>query len=87
MKSTNTLGNDDRGLRKFLRSQKIQPNVANMERIGRELRRTDAQNAALVARSKERARETGAPVTFDAKGAVEPRVRALMERKLRERGS
>lgn len=85
MKSTNSHGNTAKEVRKWLRSQKMKTDVATVERVGAALRKTQAENERDVARSKEIERETGRAATFDGRGAVEPRVRALMERKLAER--
>lgn len=79
MASSNSHGNDNRGVRRFLRENGVAPTAANVERIGRELRRTPAQNEALVKRHKEMERERGLPSTTlpdgrDAKKVYRERV-------------
>lgn len=77
-----SIGNSDRSLRKFLRKVGVKPNVANMERIGKEVRMSHAEHEA----SLRAARETKA-VLRDMQGRdVHAMRRAQVERELRSRG-
>ena len=77
---SNAHGNTGRDIRKFLRENGIKPTIANVERIGREVRRGESANERVESEAKER----GEP-TRDAQGPVEPRVRAHVQRELRAR--
>lgn len=79
---SNTLGNDNRGIRKFLRENGYRPTVAMVERVQREVSRTPAQNEAIIKQAKER----GGPATVDSKGRdAQARAKAHVQRKLAER--
>ena len=76
-----SIGNSDRSLRKFLRSRGVKPSVANMERIGKEVRMTQAEHE----RTLKQARETKA-VLRDAQGSdVHAMRRAEVQRELASR--
>ena len=49
-----SVGNTNRDLRRFCRENGVPPTIANIERIGREVRRTESQNERVVRESKER---------------------------------
>ena len=76
-KSSNSHGNDARGVRRFLRSIGMKPNAANTERMGKELRRTESQNEQVQREGKER----GFGLR-DEKGDVIARRRAEVQRSL-----
>ena len=78
---TNSHGNTNRDIRKFLRETGVKANVANVERIGREVRRTEAQNEQAEKFAKERGDQLS-----DERGPVEQRIRERVQRELRERG-
>ena len=81
IRMTNSYGNDGRGVRKFLRENGIKPSMANVERISREVRRSESEN-----RSVERiAKETGRGELRDEKGPVHPRVKAAVKKELAQR--
>lgn len=63
MPLSNSYGNDRRGLRRFLRSVNIPPNASNMERIGKEVRRTQSETERIQRASKEQGGGT-----YDARG-------------------
>ena len=86
---SNTHGNDNRGVRKFLRSINMKPSVENVERIGRELRRTEQENEHMDRIGKEQGRtrleDPHLPGTHNDTGNVEERVREQVQREMRER--
>lgn len=61
---TNSAGNTAKDVRKFLRKHGVAPNVAMVERIQREVSRTQSQNERVVAIHKE----LGGPATVDSRG-------------------
>lgn len=75
-------GNTGRDIRRFLREVGVKPSVSNVERIGREVRRTEAQNEALERTYREMAAERGLPLTVDERGDVKARVKRAVKRKL-----
>ena len=81
-KSSNSHGNDARGVRRFLRSIGMKPNAANTERMGKELRRTESQNETHEKIAKEIERERGVSGLHDEKGDVIARRRAQVQRSL-----
>ena len=84
---SNSHGNTARAVRRFLREHGVKPNAANVERIGRELRRTESQNDQTQSIHREMQREYGIPSTVDAKGDVKKRAKAAVKRELKQRGS
>lgn len=85
MTTNNSYGNDNRGIRRFLRENGVPPTVANVERIGKELRRTESQNDKVVKIHKEMEREHGIAATVDHKGDVHARVKRHVQRELEKR--
>lgn len=78
-----SIGNDDRSLRRFLRKVGVKPDVANMERIGKEVRMSQAEHEATL----KAARETKA-VLRDMQGRdVHAMRRAEVQRELASRKS
>jgi hypothetical protein len=90
-KSSNSAGNTNRDIRKFLREQGVKANAANVELIGREVRRTEAQNEQMDRIGREIARETGHSGLVNRQGqdagkaARERTKRALSARERQER--
>lgn len=82
---TNSHGNDNRGVRKFCRENGIPPTVANVERISREVRRSESENRAVERRHKELEATTGRPATYDQKGDVKARVVNAVQREIKNR--
>lgn len=79
---SNSAGNTNRDVRKFLRDHGIKASASNVELIGREVRRTMAQNEAVDKMHKELG--TG---LRDRKGRDAREVaKARVKRKLKERG-
>lgn len=70
VKLSNSGGNTDRDVRKFIRGMGGVANAENVARIGREVRRSEAENRRVEAEAKERGVDTR-----DAKGEVKPRVK------------
>lgn len=64
MRSTNSYGNDNRGVRRFLRESGIAPTAGNVERMAKELRRSQSENERMVRESKAR----GGPALVDRQG-------------------
>lgn len=84
-RSTNSAGNDTRGVMRFLREVGIKPTVANVERMGRELRRSQTENEKVEARHREIEATKGVPSTRDEKGDVHARVRRQVQRDIEKR--
>ncbi len=82
---SNSYGNGNRGIRQFLRSVGMKPNVSNVERIGRELRRSESQNDTVERISREVERERGVAPTRDAKGDVQKRIQGVVQKKIAQR--
>ena len=83
----NSIGNDSRAIRKFLRERGVKPTIANIERVGREVRRTPQENERIVQMHKEIERARGLPSTTDQRGDVHARVKRRVQRDLeREEG-
>lgn len=81
---SNSHGNTSRDVRRFLRSVGVKPSVDNVERIGREVRRTEAQNERQEVLGREMGlgpRDGGG----DVKSRVERQVRAEMARRKKRR--
>ncbi len=76
------VGNTNRDVRKFLRESGVKANAANVERIGREVRRTSAENERVDAIGREL--NLG---TQDERGKVGERVKRAVAREMRRRGS
>ena len=55
----NSVGNTNKDIRRFCRENGVPPTVANVERIQREVCRTQSENERVVRESKER----GGPAT------------------------
>ena len=77
----NSHGNDNSGVRKFLREIGVKPNVANVERMQREVSRSQTERE----RVQRIAKETGRGGTYDRKGEVHARVREAVQREMRNR--
>lgn len=77
----NSVGKTDRDVRKFIREMGGVANKANVERIGREIRRTEQENE----RVEKIAKEVGFG-TQDERGPVEERVRRKVLREQARRG-
>src|SRR5689334_9402160 len=60
--------------------------AANVERMQREVARTQTENERVVRIHREIERERGIPATVDARGDVAARVRARVQRDLERRG-
>lgn len=82
---SNSAGNTKRDVMRFLRESGVPPTVANVERIGREIRRTHAQNEQVDRIHKEIEATRGVPSTVDEKGDVHARVRKIVEANHRKR--
>ena len=76
------VGNDSRSVRKFLRENGIKPSLANVERMGREVRRTAQDNERMDRMHKQ----AGTGRLRDEKGDVHSRVKAQVEHEMRNRG-
>ncbi len=79
---SNTLGNDSRGIRRFLRENGYKPDMSTVERVQREVSRTVAQNEAVIRRAKE----MGGPATItrdgrDAQAAARAKVQAELAKR------
>ncbi len=81
----NSIGKTDSQIRKFLRENGVTPNVSNVERIGREIRRTEGENATVERIHRELERERGIPATRDERGDVRARVKESIKRKIKKR--
>ena len=83
------VGNTDRDVRKFLREVGMKPNAENVDRIGRELRRTSQENERVerIAREGGRGgiRDPHLPGSPDTTGPVEDRVKHDVAREQRRR--
>lgn len=64
----NSVGKSNKEVRRFLRESGVAPTAANVERIGPEIRRTEAENDRVVREHKEMERERGIPSTTDLRG-------------------
>ena len=80
---TNSAGNTNRDVRRFLRESGVKPTIANVERIAREVRRSESENASV----ERIALETGRGGLRDQRGPVHPRVKKAVKRELNARGS
>lgn len=85
MAMSNAHGNTKRDLMRFLRANGIAPNVSNVERIGREVRRTESQNRAVEQRHKELEATKGIASTRDEKGDVHARVKRAVKASIQKR--
>lgn len=81
----NSYGNDNRGIRKWIREMGEKPSVALVERLQREVSRSQTENERVVSRHKEAQAQHGTPSTFDAKGDVKARVRRIVQTELANR--
>lgn len=79
---TNAGGNTERDVRRFIRDCGYQPTQERMEAVGREVRRSEAENRAVERRARERAAEQGAPALVDRKGDVVSRVRKAVKKRI-----
>lgn len=79
---SNSHGNSDKQIRKFLRENGVPPTMANVERIGREVRRTEAQNERVERIHKELEAQGKAARLSDEKGDVIRRVQESLRRKM-----
>ena len=80
-KPSNSAGNTSRDVRKFLRSIGVKPTADNVERVQREVCRTESQHEAVMREAKER----GVHGPRDAKGEVAPRIKERIAREQAER--
>lgn len=78
---TNSYGNTNRDVRKFLREHFVKPTAGNVEKYGREIRRTETENERVISRAKE----IGGPSTVDAGGDAKARAVAYVQRQLAKR--
>ena len=78
---SNSAGNTGRDVRRFLREHGVKPTAANVDRIGREIRRSAAENE----RVNRAANESGRGGARDHKGPVDERVRAKVLREIERR--
>ena len=81
----NSTGKTNKEVRRFLRECGEKPNVANVERVGREIRRTRQEHERHEAVSREIERATGRPDTIDAGGDVKARMKARVQAELARR--
>jgi hypothetical protein len=81
----NSIGKSNKAVRRFLRENMVPPTVANVERIGREIRRTESENAYVERIHKEREKAQGIPSLVDAKGDVHKRAREIALREIARR--
>ena len=65
-RDVNSVGKTGRDVRKFCREVGVKPTAANVEKMGRELRRTEAENENVGRIAKE----SGRGGTYDEKGKV-----------------
>lgn len=82
---SNSAGNTNRDVRRFLRSLGVRADVRNVELIGREVRRSESENERVERESREVERATGRPSTTDEKGDVHARVKREVKRELKSR--
>lgn len=79
----NSVGNTGKQVRKFLRSRGVKPTIANVERIQREVTRTQTENERVQRIAKEQARARGESGTYDSRGQdVHARIRERVQRDL-----
>lgn len=82
---TNSGGNTDSDVRKFCRRAGVPTTKENVDRIGKELRRTRAQNEKVERLHKEMQRERGIPATVNERGEdVKAKVKAAMKKRLND---
>lgn len=81
----NSIGKTNKDVRRFIRENGGKPTAGEVEKIAREIRRTQAENEAVEKRAREREREKGAPSTTDEKGDVHARVRKIVQRDIEKR--
>jgi len=65
---SNSHGNDSRAIRKWLREMGVRANASNVELIGKEVRRTEAQNEQVDRIGREIAQATGHSGLVDRHG-------------------
>ena len=83
MRETNSVGNSTKAIRRFCRENGVKPTVANVERMQREVSRSQTENERVVSRAKER----GGPATTDAKGRDVKRIaESQVRREIAKRG-
>ena len=82
---SNSHGNTDRALRKWLRQMGLKTSVANVELIGKEVRRTESQNDQVDSIGREQARARGESGLYDKKGDAIARRKRAMKKHLKER--
>lgn len=75
---SNAAGNTNRDVRRFLRESGVKPTAANVDRIGREVRRSQTQNETVERIS----REIGAPSPLEQRAA---RAREEIRRRIEQR--
>lgn len=86
MRPSNSYGNTGKQVRKFLRENGYKPTVGMVERVQREVSRTESQNEAIDRVHKEMERERGVPATVDMKGRdASEAVRRAVQRQLAQR--
>ena len=76
----NSVGNTDKDVRKFMREHGMKTNKENVDRISKELRRTEAQNEFQA----KIAKEMGLGLR-DGQGDVKKRVEAEVREQMRRR--
>ena len=76
---SNSHGNTDRDVRKWLRKMGVKPSLDNVEAIGREVRRTQNEDEAV----ERRARESGEAARIHA--AKQAHYRRMVENEQRKR--
>ncbi len=82
---SNSVVKTDRDVRKFLRENGIKPSVENVQRIGKEIRRTQGENESVDKIHKELEREGKASPLYDNRGDARARTKRDVERELRRR--
>lgn len=83
---SNAHGNDNRGVRRWLREMGYRPTVGMVERVQREVSRTQTQHENVARIHREISRETGAPTTVDMKGRdAKARAKRIVEREIAAR--
>lgn len=79
-----SVGNTNKQVRKFIRECGLKADMSTVERISKEVRRTESQNEAIQRAS----RETGRAGTFDLRGRDAHRMaERQVRRELRDRRS
>jgi DNA-binding protein YbaB len=80
---SNSAGNTNRDLRRFLRESGYQPTAARIQQVQREVTKSQTENERTVARAKEQ----GGPSTVDARGRdAQAAARARVQAELARRG-